>query len=436
MNEKKAFQNAQWIIGCNILKACINLIVGMLSARYLGPANYGLINYASSVIGFVVPIMQLGLRSTLVQEYISRPEMQGTVTGTALGLNLMSSLACMVSVALFVRYTSPGEPETLLIVVLYSISLPFQAVEMIQYWFQAKLLSKFPSMAMLLGYAVVSVYKIILLIRQRSVYWFALSYAIEYAVEGGLLLCIYRKKTLTPVSFSWPLAKELFAKGKYYIVSGLMTMIFANTDHVMLKQMIGDTENGFYSAAFSCASVLNFVYAAITDSARPLVLESKKKSKEQFENTVSGLYSLIIYMGLAQSGVFTLFSGLIIRILYGDAYAAAIPVLRIIVWYLAFSYMGTVRNIWILAEGKQSILWIINLSGAMMNVLLNALMIPHWQACGAALASVLTQFFTNFIVGFFIRPIRPNNALILRGLDPRGVWRLLGSLLKKKPACS
>ena len=102
--------------------------------------------------------------------------------------------------------------------------------------------------------------------------------------------------------------------------------------------------------------------------------------------------------------------------------------LRIVIWYVAFSYMGTVRNIWILAQEKQKWLWIINLSGALMNIALNAVMIPIWGGCGAALASVLTQFFANVIIGFILKPIRRNNVLLLKGLNPM----LLKGLINKK----
>ena len=85
--------------------------------------------------------------------------------------------------------------------------------------------------------------------------------------------------------------------------------------------------------------------------------------------------------------------------------------------------MGTIRNIWILAEGKQSVLWIINLSGAVFNIILNMLFIPYLGACGAALASALTQAFANFILGFVLPPIKPNNKFILKGFNPKMIPR-------------
>ena len=106
-------------------------------------------------------------------------------------------------------------------------------------------------------------------------------------------------------------------------------------------------------------------------------------------------------------------------ILYGEEYVKTIPVLRILVWYLAASVMGAVRNVWILAEQKQQYLWGINLAGALTNIGINAILIPVWGARGAAVASLITQIFANLILGFIMEPLRENNVLLLRGMHPR-----------------
>ena len=104
---------------------------------------------------------------------------------------------------------------------------------------------------------------------------------------------------------------------------------------------------------------------------------------------------------------------------------AAVPLLQTITWYSAFSYMGSVRNIWMLAEEKQKYLWIINLSGAVLNVIGNFILIPLMGTVGAAVASVLTQFFTNFVLCIIIKPIRPTAKLIWKALNPKMPFELL-----------
>ena len=417
--KNKLVSNALWIIVCKVVQSLLGLVVYVLSARYLGPSNYGLISYAASVVAFVVPIMQLGLRSTLVQECIERPEETGKTIGTALCMNLVSAIVCMVGAVSFVSIANAGELVTRIVCVLYSLLLIFQALEMVQYWFQAKLLSKYPSIVSLVAYFVVSAYKIFLLITQKSIYWFAVSQAIDSMLISIALLILYRRLSGQRLSFSLARAKQMFRRSRPYILAGLMVTIFQQTDRLMLKNMVGDTATGYYSVAVACAGMTSFVFAAIIDSVRPVVLEAKKQDTAVYERRVTGLFSIIFYLSLLQCVGMTLLAEPIIYILYGDAYAGAVNALRIVVWYETYSYFGSARNIWILAEEKQSYLWIINLCGAGLNVLLNFLLIPYFGVIGAAFASFCTQFFTNFILGFIIKPIRPCNRLMLRGMDPR-----------------
>ena len=431
MHNNRIFQNAKWIIGCKILQSLIQLIVGMLTARYLGPGNYGLIDYAASITAFAIPVMQLGLQSTLVQEYVNNPEKEGQIVGTHLAMNMMAAVACMIGITSFAAVANPGDAVAVKVCALYSVSLFFQAIEMMQYWFQAKLLSKYSSMAMLCAYMVVSAYKIYLLVSGKSVFWFALSHAVEYGSTGMLLLIVYRKVGTQKLGFSVDLMKTMLSKSRYYIVAMLMVVVYGRIGNVFLKQFVGVTENGYYAAAVTCNCISGFVFMAVIDTARPVILESKKQSQEAYEKNISRVYSMITWLSLAQSVFFTLLAKLIIETLYGEAYLPAVPVLQIMVWNTAFSYMGYVRDIWILGEEKHSLLWIINLGGAIASLVLNLLLIPIWGACGAALASVATQIFTNVIMGFILKPIRPNNQLLLRGMNPKFAMELIKTFLAR-----
>lgn len=425
-------KNASWIIVCRVVQSILSFVIGMVSARYLGPSNYGLISYASSIVAFVVPVVQLGLRNTLVQEIIADPEHEGQTLGTSLFMSISTSFLGIVGVVGFVSIANRSEKDTIIVCTLYSFSLIFQMAEMIEYWYQAKLLSKYTSVTSLIAYTIVSAYKIYLLIAAKSIYWFAVTSALDYLLISIILFIIYSRIGTQRLSVSLAAAKRLFSKSKYYIVSGMMVTVFSQTDKIMLKQMIDDTANGYYSAAVTCASITSFVFGAIIDSFRPIIFESKNKSQESFEKNMTRLYSIIIYSGLAQCIFLTLFSGIIVTIVYGSAYAASITILRIVTWYTAFSYMGSVRNIWILAEEKQSLLWRINLSGALLNVIGNLILIPRFGANGAAAASVVTQFFTNFILCFVIKALRPSAKIIFKSLNPKILLELLHQKEKLK----
>ncbi len=417
--KNRVVNNAMWIIGCKIVQALLGLVVSMLTARYLGPSNYGLINYAISLVAFLTPIMKLGLDSIVVQEIINSEEKnEGTILGTVITLTCLSSVISIIAVAAFATIANPGETTTHIVCYIYSLILLFYALELMQYWFQAKLLSKYTSITMLIAYVITTAYQIFLLATSKNIYWFVFVKTLDVMIVDAILIGLYHKLGTSKLRFSIEHARRMLNKSKHYILSNIMIVIFAQTDKIMLKMLIDESATGYYSAAVTIAAMTNFVFAAIIDSARPSIFESKKNNNLVFEEKLTKLYSIIIYFSLAQSVVFTLFARLIIKILYGAAYAPAVPALQIVIWYTTFSYLGSVRNIWVLAENKQSILWKINLTGALANVILNSVLIPPLGIIGAAIASLITQFFTNVVTGYIFKSIRFSNTLMIKGLNP------------------
>lgn len=414
-----AAKNAIWIIFGKSVQMILGLLVTILTARYLGPSNYGILNYAIAVVSFVLPIALLGLNSTLVQEIITNPEKEPEIMGSSLVMSFFASCACIGIVAIFVALTKPGETDTLVVCVLYSFTMIAQSAELIQYWFQSKLLSNITAKVELFAYVLISIYKIVLLIRGMSIHWFALSYAFDYGLIAIVLIVIYKVKLEKSFACSLKIGIKLFQKSKYYIISTIMVTFFAQQDKIMINMLIGDKATGIYSAAVTCASMSGFVFVAIIDSMRPLIYESKKNSVVEYENNFIRLYSGIVYLCIVQGIVITLLSYPIIKIIYGLQYLEAVPVLAIFIWYSAFSYIGGIRDIWLLGEDKQHFLLLINFVGVLVNTFLNLIFIHNIGIKGAALASLLTQFITNFVLTFLIKPIRHNNDMILEALKPK-----------------
>lgn len=425
----KVLKNASWIIICRIIQAILALIISMITARYLGPSNYGLLNYAISITAFVLPIMKLGIPSILVQEFISEPKKEGEILGTSLILCFASAIICIIGVNLFVRLSSANEHDTIIVCALYSSILIFQTFENINYWFQAKLLAKYSSIVALIAYGIVSIYKIYLLITQKNIYWFSIANTFDYLIIAIGLLFIYKWKGSQKLQFNKKSAKKLLSISKYYIISDLMVVMFTQTDRIMLKAMINNEATGYYSAAITCAVMTQFVFSAIIDSMRPIIFEKKKIAEDIYRLSLIRLFSIITYLSLIQSVIMTLFAPVIIRLLYGPQYSASVSALQIVVWYTTFSYLGAAKNIWILAEGKAQYIWQINLFGVLTNIMLNAILIPIISINGAALASLITQFLTNIVTGYIFRPIRGVNSIILQGFNPKQFINIIHTII-------
>jgi len=419
--KSKITRNAGWLIGGNVVYKLIAFVVGIWIARYLGPSNYGLINYASAYLTFFFSLSTLGLNSIIVKEFIDHPEEEGKTLGTTLGLQGVSSLFSSVMIILIVYFIDYGETETLVIAGLSSIGLFFQMMDSLKYWFQSKLMSKYCAIATTLAYIISSLYKVVLLILGVGVRWFALATSIDYLFVALILFYIYKKKGGPRLAFSLAKAKSMLGKSYHYILSGLMVAVYGATDKLMLKQFMNEAEVAYYGTALSICNVWVFVLAAIVDSFNPVILELKNKSQLSYERKNVQLYSIIFYCSMFVGILYTIFAKFGINLLYGNEYMPAVTPLRIITWYVAFSYLGVARSAWIVSENKQRYLIPINAGSAIMNVALNAVLIPNFGAAGAAFASLLTQISTIFVVPLFIREMRPNVRLMLDAVMLKGI---------------
>lgn len=412
----KAIGNATWIIVCKIIKALLTFFVTSLTARMLGPAEYGLINYAAGLVSFFIPLMKLGFDGILVYEYVNNKESSGVITGTSIVLNFISSLLCILGISIISVILDHNDPLAITICIVYSIVLIFQSIELIYYWFQANLLAKIPAIATVFSYLIVAVTQFLILYFKLPLWIFALSNSLEYACMSIVLYIYYINYSKYKLSFSITMAKRLLSRGKYYIIAGLMTTIYNQTDRIMLKQLIDDSAVGVYSAAAVCSSMFSFVFIAIIDSFRPILLDGSDK-KYDFNKKIQMLYTFIVYSSLFVSlGVFVL-SPFIINIMYGPNYSNSVPILKILIWFTVFSYLGTIRDIWLLYYNKQKYIFFINMIGALTNVILNFLFIDKFGVAGAAYASLCTQFITNFILSFLLKPIRNNFFVMIKSLN-------------------
>ena len=84
MKYNKVYSNMSWLIIGGIFESIIGFIVATLTVRYLGPSNYGLLNYAVSLASFVTPICTLGFDHVLVNEVINKLDSEGKILGTAI----------------------------------------------------------------------------------------------------------------------------------------------------------------------------------------------------------------------------------------------------------------------------------------------------------------------------------------------------------------
>lgn len=411
--QNKFLTNTGWIIGQQIVHMVLSLVVGMLSARYLGPANYGIINYVSSFVTLFSSIATLGMDSVVVKELIDKPNNEGDVLGGAILLRLLSGFLSSISVVIIVFVLNFGETETLVVAILYSLSLVFRSFEILDCWFQRHLVSKYTSIAKTIAYIAVSAYQIILLKTARSIEWFAFATALDYLTLAVILFLFYKKQGREGLKLNYQFGLGTLKNSYHFIISGLMVSLYGQMDKMMLKSMVDSTAVGLYSTASYICTMWIFIPTAIINSARPIVMSEKKKNEQRYLYRLEQLYSGIIWISIFVSVIVSLFGNLIIHILYGAQYSGAIDALKVLIWSETFSMIGTARGVWIVSEGKNKYVKYYLIYGVIVNAILNYALIPHIGIVGAAVATLVTQIVTSIIAPLFYKETRIHSKYVI-----------------------
>lgn len=414
---KKEVKNAGWLIAGRVIQMVLSFVVGIFAARYLGPSNYGLINYGLAFVTFFSAFCNLGINSILVKEIVNSPNNSGKILGTTCFLRILSSLFSTLLIGIIVWFIDYGEPLTFWVVILCASSLIFQTGEIFNYWFQAQYKSKFSAITSLIAYVATSSYKIFLLVLHMDVRWFAFANTLDCIVYSIIIFYLYKKSGGPKLEVRLWVGKELLKQSYHFILSSAMIAVYMQTDKLMLKQMLSEAEVGYYSIANNLCNIWVFVLAAIIDSVNPTIFRLyESKDYSRFTKTNKRLYCIVFYLSCFVSICFMLLGKQVISLLYGDVYLGSVGPLMILMWYTAFSYLGVARNAWLVCKNAQKYLKYLYVAAAIINVALNYYLIPLFGAAGAAIASLITQVATSILLPMIFKETRENSKLMLQAI--------------------
>lgn len=416
-------QNTGWMAFAQIYQMVISLFIGVISARYLGPTNYGTINYAASYISFFTIFCALGLEGIVVKDMISKREQEGIILGSGIAMRLIAGVLSMIAVCVIVYFLNPNDSVLLTVTFLQSIILPFNAFHLIDMWYQSKLNSKVSTIIRCISYTLMSLYKIYLLITGKSVEWFAFSTSLDSLLIALMFMLMYRRNGTRKLKFDYNTSKELLLQSYHLIISTMMAVLYSQMDRVMIGKMMTQTDVGFYTAAATICNMWVFIPQAFANSARPVIMELKDKDSNMYIRRLKQLMGFIFWIGALFSIVFTVMADFIIHVLYGDAYTMAKGPLIILIWSTVFSSLSYPRSIWMICENKQNYTKYILIWGVILNLILNYYGIKYLGIIGAAIATLFTEIMTCIISPMFYKEMRIFIRYLLESIIGKGILK-------------
>lgn len=392
-----------WLSADSIFRLGLGFLVSVWLARYMGPEKFGIFNYALAMITIYTSVASLGMNGVVVRELIrGGEEKSGVIMGSSFYLQVIGSLLATGLVIISTVLLRPNEWDILLMVLVMSPSILLRSTDVIKYWFESNISSKYTVIAQNIAFIVSSVVKMIIMLTGGSYLIIAITVSLEALVVSILLIYIYRgKRNKINWSSNFTEAKRLLSHSWPLILSGLALMLYMRIDQIMIGNMINNESVGIYSVAVKMSEVWYFFPIAIVSSLFPKIIREKANSEEMYNYRMQILYDIMVISGVLLAIVVTFFSDYIINLFFGLQYKDSSDITKIYAWISIFYFLSSASGRWYINEGLQIYALTRNLLGLFIGVALNFILIPIYGVKGSAFATLIAYIGASYIFDAF-----------------------------------
>ncbi len=397
---KKYFRNTSWLFTEKILKLIIGFLINIYIIRYLGPSQFGLLSYAISFVGLFAAFATLGLDNITVRELVISPDKKDEILGSTFFLKIFGAILSILLIWLTTILISETSYNKLLILII-AFSTIFQSFNVIDLYFQSKVLSRFTVYVQVSTLFISSTLKFLLVIFNFPLLYFAIVMLVETALIAAGFNVVFKinHQLILKWQFVNSRAKQLLKNSWPLILSGLVIAIYVKIDQVIIKNMMTDKDVGYYAAAVRIAEAWYFIPTAISTSVFPAIINAKKISEKLYLSRLQKLYDILAWVAICISIPITIFSKDIIKFLLGPDFIQSASVLTIYIWAGVAVFLGVASSQYLINENLTKISFLRTFIGMVFNVVLNLILIPKMGIIGSALATLISYSVATFTIG-------------------------------------
>jgi O-antigen/teichoic acid export membrane protein len=416
--------NFGWLYFEQASRVLISLVVGALTARYLGPDKIGAFNFIATIVTFGGTFVGLNLDFLSVRELSQHPEAAPRILGTVFGIRILAAAFALAGTLLAVTLLQPGDRQAMSLALLMGPSLFSQSFLSIDIWFQSQYKSRLTVTSRLSGALGANALRLVLIYVHAPLTAFAAVYLAESVLTITALLYVYQRNggSLRSWTFDLGFAKVSLRPVIVLLLTSVAVQLQHRLDIVLLQQFKGIHVVGLYTSALNLVDLAASPTMLFVISIAPLVANASSKGSTELLAALALAYKLVgFYCWVVGAGL-AIFSSAIIQLFYGTGFAEAGTLLVLLSSRVILIGFGTVRSLFIL---NTRIYWFSLFSavtGLIINVPLALLLIPRLGAQGAICSSFVSLAYTTFGAALFWRQTRSNLWQMLSGLF--SPWRL------------
>jgi PST family polysaccharide transporter len=421
----RVLKNSGWLVFDALLRGVTALVIGAWIARYLGPEQFGKLTYVLAYLMFFQVIANLGMDGIVIRDIVNldavtNPTLEkyndghkqeqknkieiGGILGTTFALRFLVGIFCWVLAVGGMWALYGWNSENVILTALAGGCLVFQAANTIDLWFQSQNQSRKTVLAKFCAFLVTNGLRVAFIFGELPLVSFAVAMFIEFLITAVALGYAYKKM---PCGSLWVFdikrtGLKLIKESWPFVISGISITMYMRIDQVMVANMLGEKELGLYSAAIILASMWYVLPTIACTSLLPTFSLSKSINQGLYLERMVKLFRFLLILSVCISIFVYCFSGELIHFFYGDQFKESAVLLKILIFTTIPVFMGVGQGIWSINEKKSKHYLMQTISGGIVCVILNIILVPRYGLEGAAISLLIAQFTAAFILNAII----------------------------------
>jgi O-antigen/teichoic acid export membrane protein len=406
---KKLLKNTGFLFISKLISAIFTLSYTIYLARYLGPSDYGVIAYVLAFVGLITVVTDMGLYPLTIREIAKNKDLTEKFLGNTLSIKLLLCLITIIVIFAYVYTTTNFTEEymcwkLIYVTVMVTIYLLLKSYNDLFY----AIYQGFEKITYVgIGYILINSIIFLWIIAGSFMSFDVTGMAWGFAIAGIISflynLAILSKKFFKPrLYFDIQTWDYIFREAVYFGFLIIFASISYKIDSIMIGYMGGEYLVGLYNAPYKVIEGLNYLIPTVIFAISYPIMSKHFSNLDNLKNVYVAVFKSSLFLGLFISILVTIFAKYIILLLYGTDYVGSILVLKILIWSFFIICLNYPTHGILNAMGKQKLVARISFIGTLINVFLNALLIPKYGIYGASITTVITGFIIFLLSYYFI----------------------------------
>ena len=405
--KKVVINNLFWATLGKVVALLGSFFVGVIVARYLGPENYGLMNYVISYVMLFQVVSVFGLDGIEIREFSKGNFCKNSILGTSLSIRIILSIIVVVS-TIATSLLLESDLYTIVLVAIYSISIIANTFNVIRNYFTAMMRNKYIVLSEISRTAISVLFKLLLLYLHAPLIWFVIATSLDvFILAVGYIKCY---SELFGKNKEWTFDKELciylIRESWPLMLTSFAVMLYQKIDQVFIGQIINNVSVGYFAVASRFVDILLFLPFILSDTISPVLVRKRNVSENLYRENAQLFMNCTLWLSFFAAILLCVFSKYLVPFIFGESYLPSVGILQILSFKVAAISLSTTAGRLIIIEGIQRFAIIRDSFGCIVCIVLNMVFLPYYGVYAAVLIAIASNLCAGYLADLFIPSYR------------------------------